>query len=92
MRAPETAADPTETALRALVWTLADPRRGARLLDLTGLTPRDLKTGASDPAVLGAVLGFLENNEPDLLACAEGIGVTPAALTQARAALEGAGA
>ena len=88
MRAPETNKDPSTLALRALVWTLAEPTRALRLLDVTGLAPADLRHRADDPAVLGAALGFLEGHEPDLLACAEGLGVAPTALTGARAALE----
>ena len=88
MRAAETNEDAASLALRALVWTLAEPDRAMRLLDVTGLNPRDLRARASDPAVLSATLGFLENHEPDLIACADGLGVTPAALVAARAALE----
>ena len=76
-------------ALRALVWTLAEPARAMRLLDVTGLTPADLKASASDPATLSALLGFLESHEPDLVACAEGIGVAPEALVAAHRALDG---
>ena len=82
--------DPSELGLRALVWTLAEQDRAMRLLDVTGLTPGDLRARASDPAVLGAVLGFLEANEPDLVACAGGLDVRPEALVRAHAALENA--
>ena len=88
MRGPETNTDADELALRALVWTLAEPARAMRLLDLTGLTPTDLKARASTPAVLGAVLGFLEANEADLVACADGLDVKPEALVRARVELE----
>ena len=74
--------------LRALVWTLAEPARAMRLLDVTGLTPADLKASASDPATLSALLGFLENHEPDLIACAAEIGVRPEALVAAHRELE----
>jgi hypothetical protein len=67
-------------ALSALGWTLADDRRAERLLALTGLTPVDLRARADDPAVLGAVIGFLEAHEPDLIACAAAIGARPEAL------------
>ncbi len=75
-------------ALRALGWTLSDGDRAARLLALTGLTPDDLRARISEPSVLAATLGFLEAHEPDLIACADGIGVTPADLVAARRALE----
>ena len=88
MRASETNEDASALALRALIWTLVEPDRAIRLLDVTGLTPADLRTRASDPAVLAATLGFLENHEPDLIACADGLGVTPAALVAARAELD----
>jgi hypothetical protein len=89
MRARETNEDAGALALRALVWTLGDQDRAQRLLDTTGLDPQDLRARAGEPAVLAAVLGFLENYEPDLLACAEDLAVTPAALVAARAALDG---
>ena len=92
MRARETnedaAASAQQLALRALVWTLAEPDRAQRLLDTTGLDPSDLRARAGEPAVLGAVLGFLENYEPDLVACAEALDVTPVALVTAHAALD----
>jgi hypothetical protein len=55
---------------------------------VTGLTPADLKASASDPGTLSALLGFLEAHEPDLIACAEEIGVKPEALVAAHRELE----
>ncbi|MCW3847082.1 DUF3572 domain-containing protein [Sphingomonas sp. LB-2] len=75
-------------ALGALVWTLGEPGRANRLLDLTGLEPGELRARAGDPALLAATLGFLEAHEPDLIACAEALDVKPTELTAARAALE----
>ena len=74
-------------ALRALAWTLAEPERARRLLDVTGLDPADLRTRASDPAVLGATIAFLAANEADLVALADALDVPPAALAQAGEAL-----
>ena len=88
MAAPDTSHDPAMLGLRALVWTLAEPTRALRLLDVTGLSPADLKASAGDPATLSALLGFLESHEPDLIACAEEIGVRPEALVAARRELE----
>lgn len=88
MREAETNADPAETALRALAWTLGDPARAARLLSLTGLDPAELRARAGEPAVLAAALGFLESHEPDLIACADAMGIKPGALIAAHAALE----
>jgi hypothetical protein len=88
MAAPDTSHDPAMLALRALVWTLAEPSRASRLLDVTGLTPADLKASAGDSATLSALLGFLEAHEPDLVACAEDLGVRPEALVAAHRGLE----
>ena len=75
-------------ALRALAWTLAEQARADRMLALTGLFGNDLRERAMEPAVLAALLGFLEAYEPDLIACAEALDVKPADLVQAREALE----
>ena len=76
-------------ALGALGWVLADETRAARLLALTGLTPEGLRARVQDRTFLAAVLLFLENHEPDLIACAEALAVTPLRLVAAREALEG---
>jgi hypothetical protein len=75
-------------ALRALAWALADDRRAERMLALTGLDPADLRRRATEPAVLTAVLAFLEAHEPDLVACAAALGVKPERIVAARAELE----
>jgi len=80
--------DPATIALHALAWTLGEPARAARLLALTGLSPETLRARAADPATLAASLEFLEGHEPDLLACADAIGVAPAALAEARRRLQ----
>ena len=87
---PPTAAHEAAEALglRALVWALVVPDRAMRLLDVTGLKPADLRARASDPAVLTAALSFLEAYEPDLIECAQELGVTPQSLVRAREILE----
>lgn len=80
--------DEAALALRALAWTIAEPPRAARLLDLTGLDPAELRARAGEPAVLAATLVFLEAHEADLVACAEALEVTPGALVAARERLE----
>ncbi|MPT48634.1 MAG: DUF3572 family protein [Sphingobium sp.] len=64
-------------ALQALVWVLGDEDRAARLLALTGLDADQLRAGVDDPAILGAVFDFLAAHEPDLLACADWLGLAP---------------
>ena len=76
-------------ALEALGWVLADDARAERLLALTGLTPEGLREWVQDRDFLAAVLRFLENHEPDLIACAEALGVPPLKLVAARQELEG---
>ncbi|HEY0043031.1 MAG TPA: DUF3572 family protein [Allosphingosinicella sp.] len=80
--------DAEALALAALGWTLSEESRAERLLALTGLTPNDLRARLGDPGVLAAILGFLEAHEPDLIACADALGTTPAALVAARARLD----
>jgi len=75
-------------ALHALAWTLAEQQRADRMLALTGLSGDDLRERAMEPAVLAALLGFLEAYEPDLIACAEALDVKPADLVMARERLE----
>ncbi|MFW2853246.1 DUF3572 family protein [Sphingomonas sp. TX0543] len=90
MREADTNTDLQALALHALVWVLAEPRRAERLIALTGLAPDDLRARIGDAAVLAACLTFLEGHEPDLIACAEALGVTPGQLVAARVALEAA--
>lgn len=80
--------DPQELALAALAATLNDERRAQRFLDLTGLSPDELRASVGEPSLLAATLTFLEAHEPDLLAVAETIGVKPDALIAARLELE----
>ena len=75
-------------ALAALSWTLGEPARADRLLALTGLGPEELRASLAEPATLAAILRFLEGHEPDLVACAETLGVAPTALVAARRRLE----
>lgn len=77
-------------ALRALAWIVAEPDRAGRFLALTGLDPDDLRRRAGDPAVLVATLCFLENHEPDLIACAAALETRPEALIAVRRQLEAA--
>ena len=75
-------------ALAALGWTLAEPIRAQRLLDVTGLTPGDLRARVGEPALLAATLRFLEAHEADLIACAAALEIAPNRLVTAREALE----
>ena len=88
IRETNAADDPAETlALQALAWILTDDGRAERFVALTGISPGDLRARAGDPAVLDAVLGFLEGHEPDLFACAKYLDCAPIQLVAARARL-----
>ncbi|MXO86189.1 DUF3572 family protein [Altererythrobacter aurantiacus] len=79
--------DPGVLSLTALGWILQDEDRATRLLSLTGLTPERLRNAVEEPAVQGAILEYLTNYEPDLVRCAEALGVEPAELVAAHAEL-----
>ncbi len=82
--------DAEALALSAMAATLTDERRARRFLDLTGLDVDELRgrAVAGDRSLLGATIAFLESHEPDLIAVAEAIGSSPAALAAAREVLE----
>jgi hypothetical protein len=84
----ETPNDAHALALSALAATLTDERRARRFLELTGIGTDELRQGLDDPALLSALIGFLEGHEPDLLAVSESIGVKPEALVAARHRLD----
>ncbi|WP_425594656.1 DUF3572 domain-containing protein [Qipengyuania aurantiaca] len=70
-------------ALEALGWALTDEKRAERLLSLTGLTPERLRHGIDDRGVQAAVLEFLANHEPDLIAAADALNTKPETLVAA---------
>jgi hypothetical protein len=81
--------DPQALGLAALAATLGDERRARRFLDLTGIGTDELRAKAGEPALLAALLRFLEAFEPDLIHVSEQLGVEPGQLVQARRELEG---
>lgn len=84
-------AQPTDAraiALVALATALSDERRARRFLDLTGIGTDELRARVGDPALLAALIRFLEAHEPDLVAVAESMDVKPEALVAARRELE----
>ena len=80
--------DPATLALAALAATLGTERRAHRFLDLTGIGTDELREGLGDPALLAALLRFLEAHEPDLVSVADELGVQPQDLVEARRQLE----
>jgi hypothetical protein len=80
--------DASALAFQALAWALMEESRAERLLSLTGLTPEGLRASVMDKSTQAAILSFLEAYEPDLIACAAVIGVSPTLLVHARQELE----
>jgi hypothetical protein len=80
-------AEAVTLGLRVLAWTVADTARADRLLALTGLTADALRARAAEPALLAAVIQFLEAHEPDLIACAEALDEKPETLVAAARSL-----
>ena len=74
--------------MQALAVTIGDERRAERLLTLSGISPHDLRERACDPALLAAVLAFLEAHEPDLIDVAADLQMKPEELAAVRSALE----
>ena len=74
--------------LFALATAVSDERRAMRFLDLTGIGTDELRARAAEPALLAALIRFLEAHEPDLLAVADALDVRPEALVAARRELE----
>ena len=80
----QTPTDPVALALAALAATLTDERRAGRFLALTGIGTDELRLRADDPALLSALIAFLEAHEPDLISVSEAIGVRADELVVAR--------
>jgi Protein of unknown function (DUF3572) len=81
--------DPAALALGALGWVLSDDTHASRFVELTGITPDALRARLGERVVQAEILGFLMAHEPDLIAAAAALGVEPAALAHAHAALAG---
>lgn len=75
--APAPRPDATALLLGAMAWICADDDRANRLLAVTGLDSRELRSRATDPAVLVATGQFLADHEPDLIGCARALDCTP---------------
>ena len=55
---------------------------------MSGISAPELRQRAEQPALLSALIRFLEDHEPDLMLVAEAIGVEPKAIVAARQELE----
>ena len=83
--------DQAETiALTALQFIVSDDRELAALTAQTGMGPADLRAGATDTGVLGALLDFILSEEKRTLALCEAYDLEPELPARARIALPGA--
>lgn len=80
---------PDIIGLQALAYVAGDDDLAPRFLALTGMDSDTLRARAGDALVLAAVIEFLGNHESDLIACAEALGMAPAALANAGVQLAG---
>ncbi|MDB5643268.1 MAG: hypothetical protein JWN07_2585 [Hyphomicrobiales bacterium] len=76
-------------AIDALAWLAADPERLDRFLALTGIDHGSIRTAASEPGFLSAVLDHLCADEASLLAFATDLGQPPEMIAAAREILAG---
>lgn len=83
------APDAEVLALRALAHIAGDERLLERFVALTGCGADDLRARAGEPAFLGAVLDFLLEDEPSVVAFAAAAGLAPEDVLRARAKLPG---
>jgi hypothetical protein len=81
--------DASVTLLGALAWVCGDDDRAHRFLALTGIDVAELRARATEPAILAAVGQFLADHEPDLIACADALSISPATLATAAGRLTG---
>ena len=84
----EEKADPEALALSALAFLAEDDHRFDRFLRWTGLEVPALRASLEDRRMLAGILDYLLDHEALLIACAEAIGVEPAALGEAGAHLK----
>ncbi|MGB3721780.1 MAG: DUF3572 family protein [Pacificimonas sp.] len=71
-------------AILVIAHIASDQALRDRFLDLSGVTPAELRAGVETEAVQMAALDFLAGHEPDLIACAGALGVRPEDLMDAR--------
>lgn len=58
-------------------------------MNLSGITPEELKNSAADPATLGSILDYFLQNEKKLITFCQAIEVAPEQLKKARQYLPG---
>ncbi len=75
-------ADDATVALNAFAWILAEDARASRFVALTGVEPGALAAELGKPSFTSAIFAFLMAHEPDLVACADALGLKPETLAR----------
>ena len=76
-------------AIQALSYLAREPERLGRFLALSGLGPDQVRLAAAQPGFLAGVLEYLSSDESLLLGFADHLGIDPAEVGRAQAALSG---
>jgi hypothetical protein len=79
--------NPDVIGLRLLAHVMSDAELAARFLALSGLDADTLRARADDRGLLAALIEFISGHEPDLVAAADALALTPNAIVAAGAAL-----
>jgi hypothetical protein len=66
-----------ETAASVLGWLAGEPDMFQRFLDLSGITPDQIRQAIADPGFLAGMIDFIMGHEPTLLAFCEATGTKP---------------
>ena len=80
-----------EIGIAALGFLSEEPQRLGRFLSLSGMSPGELTTQASEPHMLAAILAYVLNDESLLLVFAAEKQIDPEHVTPAQMLLEGGG-
>ena len=75
-------------ALNALAFVVADAPLRGRFLELSGIAPGQLRQSLDAPETQAALLAFLAAHEPDMIACAKALDLSPERLATALNVLE----
>ena len=73
-----------DLALRTLTYIASEDERLGRFLDVTGLRPETIRTAATSPGFLAAVLDYVAADEPLLVGLAQSLDLKPERIMEAR--------
>jgi hypothetical protein len=76
-----------DLALRTLSYIASDEERLGRFLAITGLQPDTIRSAATSPGFLAAVLDYVAGDEPLLVALARSLELKPERIMEARRTL-----